>query len=146
MGIYIWAFDRQRKQVPKPLFTSSPSGLGHKAPPPQGGSSPNAPGRGQGRDLLPEACVQVITRGRRGPRPRRRVLSSPQAPILIFLGRASRNEVPETHLQLAGAPGPPRRQHHSENLQRAEAVRHHLEPAAEQPFPARSTLVLRARG
>lgn len=138
-----WAFDRERKQLPEALLPRPHLGSGHKAPPPQGGLL-QRPQRGQGRDLLlPEACVQVTTRGWRGPRPRRRpLLTYSKAPILIFLGRASRHEAPETHLRDRGSSRSAAQAASLRKPTKAGSTSSSRAPSLSSPFPARSILVL----
>ena len=146
-NVNTWAFDRERKQVPEAPLPPPHLGSGHKALPPQVGLLPRLQ-RGQERDLLlPEACVQVTTRGWRGPRPRRRpLLTYSKAPILIFLGQASRNKVPETHLRDRGSSRSAAQAASLRKPTKAGSTSSSRAPSPSSPFPARSIVLSRSSG
>lgn len=117
---------------------------GHKLRLHKGGLLPR-PGRGQGAGPPSGRYCQVITRGRRGPRPQT-VLSPhllPGTDLNLPGAGESEREVPETHLRAPWELQVRRAErHHSRKPTKGGSTSSSRAPPPSSAFPARSILVL----
>lgn len=126
----------------KPLFHLLTSGLVTKLRLHKGVFS-HDPGGGRGGTSFRGVCPGDHERPAGAtPAQTSSLLTYSQAPILIFLGRASRNEVPETHLWARGSSRSAAQAASLRKPTKGGSTSSSRAPPPSSPFPARSILVL----